>query len=208
VEGSDPVRRLCAAVTVHPPGPAGTNGAVPAARRAGPHERMAGAVRRACLAAGLDRLFLQDQWRRGGGDPAAPDGIVLVMAPGVHEYRVIGDLVRELRAVLWRRNRRADDDSRLRLRLAFHQGLTRLGERGFEGRAVTTVLDLCASERLGAALSASPGHDLALIISTPLLDDLVHLEPPGLRREGFRRVGVPVAGRPMSAWIRIPGNED
>ncbi|WP_147268892.1 hypothetical protein [Sphaerisporangium album] len=185
---SDPVRRLCAAVRAQGPS---------RARAADPHRWLLDVVREACAAADLDRLFLQEQWS-GAGNP----GLVLVMPPGVHEARVIDDLTRELR-------RAARRSAAWRLRLAFHQGITRLGPDGFEGRAVTAVSGMCAVEKLDAELSADPRCDLALIISSPLFDEITQPEFPVLRQDRFRRVGVEVPGAksPMPAWIRLFGPE-
>ncbi|MEV6982654.1 hypothetical protein AB0M95_15520 [Sphaerisporangium sp. NPDC051017] len=186
---SDPVRRLCAAVRARWPS---------RARAADPHRLLLDVVREACAAAGLDGVFVQEQCH-GAGDPA---GVVLVMPPGVHEARVVEDLTRELR----RAARRPDAG---RLRVAFHQGITRLGRDGFEGRAVTAVCGMCAVETLDAELSADPRRDLALIISAPLFDEITHPGFPVLRQDRFRRVGVEVAGvkSPMPAWIRLFGPE-
>ncbi|MEV5408929.1 hypothetical protein AB0K60_08830 [Thermopolyspora sp. NPDC052614] len=204
MEVSDPVRRLCVAVAAdgpdrgrdrpaHPPAHRPTyRSAYRSARQQVSQvvRQVARAVEDASMAAGLDQATLQ----------ILPAGVLVVLNSGVNEARVVTDLTRELRNALWRRNQR-HADSRLRCRISYHQGLVRLTDEGFEGQAVTVAGDLCASAALRAALAEDPRHDLAMIISGRLLDDLAYPESDGLHRHHFRPVTVPTGGRSILAYI-------
>ncbi|WP_283137751.1 hypothetical protein [Rhizohabitans arisaemae] len=187
-DASASVRRLCVAVDVDDggPDPLGSGHSLPHL------------VARASSATGLDRLCMQQDAEAGGG-------LLLLLPPGVDEAKVIGDLLGELRAVLWRHNRHAGASGRIRLRLAFHQGLTRIGEVGFVGRAVDTVRRLCSCAELRRELIRHPDADLAAILSEQLFDDVIEHERHGLRRCSFRAVDVREDGCTRRAWIHVQG---
>ncbi|WP_182875443.1 hypothetical protein [Microbispora sp. H10670] len=182
MDDSDPVRRLCAVVEAE--GPVDP-----------PYSPIADVVESASTAAGLDQITLQ----------VLSSGLLLVLNAGVDEARVVSDLSRELRNALWRRNRRATGEHRLRCRISFHQGLVRLTDQGFEGQAVRVARDLCGSGDLRAALPVDAGHDLALILSARLLDELAYPESAGLHREQFRRVTATTQGRHVPAYVYAYG---
>ncbi|WP_327047490.1 hypothetical protein OG320_06235 [Microbispora sp. NBC_01189] len=182
MDGSDPVRRLCAVVEAE--GPVDH-----------PYSPVADVVESASAAAGVDQIALQ----------VLPSGLLLVLSSGVNEARVVSDLSRELRNALWRRNRRLSGAHRLRCRISFHQGLVRLTDEGFDGQAVRVARDLCGSDDLRAALLESAEHDLALILSARLLDELAYPESTGLHREQFRRVTATAQGRHVPAYVYAYG---
>ncbi|GAA4587603.1 hypothetical protein GCM10023194_37050 [Planotetraspora phitsanulokensis] len=193
----DPVRRLCVAVEADSSEgePEGEDAATSRTGDAHPSGPLVDLAERASMAAGLDQVAFQVQ----------PAGVLLVLNSGVNEPRVVVDLTRELHNGLWRRNRR-QAGTRLRCRVAFHQGLVRLTDEGFEGQAVTVVGDLCASEHLRAELGASPRSDLAMIISGQLLDELAYPESADLHRRQFRPVTVTLtAARSMPAYVYALG---
>ncbi|MER5971263.1 GTPase [Streptomyces sp. NPDC002055] len=61
---------------------------------------------------------------------------------------------------------------RLRLRIAVAEGLTRLGESGFGGRAVVAVRRACSGAWLESRLAARPDTDLVVVAAEPLAHDL------------------------------------
>ncbi|GII28058.1 hypothetical protein [Planotetraspora mira] len=187
MDGLDPVRRLCVAMGAETPAQGDASGP------------LVDLAEGASMAAGLDQVTFQ----------VLPAGILLVLNSGVNEPRVVADLTRELHNGLWRRNRRGAGTARLRCRIAFHQGLVRLTDEGFEGQAVTVVGDLCASEHLHAELGASPRSDLAMIISGQLLDELAYPESADLHRGQFRPVTVALTaampGRSLPAYVYALG---
>ena len=183
MDGSDPVRRLCAVVEGE--GPDGS-----------PYPRVADLVEIASAAAGVDQITLQ----------VLPSGVLVLLNSGVNEARVVSGLSRELHNTLWRRNRQVAAAQRIRCRISFHQGLVRLTGNGFEGHAVRVAGDLCGSDCLRVALAGSPQHDLALIITAQLLEELAYPESADLHRKQFRRVIATAQGRPVPAYVYAYGH--
>lgn len=197
---SDPVRRLCAAVAVHrrPAGP-------DADPRGNSYRRMVAAVQSACLAAGLDRLFLQEHHPAPGEERAATGAVLLMMPPGLNEARTITDLAHRLDDAVTAAAPPAAGP--LRVVIAFDQGITRLTEAGFEGRVVTAVHRLCTDERTGAALLGGPEHGTGVVVSAALLDDLAP-PPPGSDDRapaGFEPLSVDLPGQRIAAWLHPSG---
>lgn len=187
---SDPVRRLCAAVAAHGDADEPPDGEI--------GRWLVGTVRHVCLAAGLDRLFLQEQ---PPADPPEPATVLLVMPTGMNEARVITGLVARLDDAAARSA--AAGTRPFRLTVAFDQGITRLSESGlFEGRVVTAVRRLSTAEPVRAALADGPG--IAAVVAAPLLDDLAPPGPDG-GRAGFRPLTVDLPGQRLAAWLRPPG---
>lgn len=204
---SDPVRRLCAAVAVH------RRSAGPDADPRGlPFRRMVAAIRSACLAAGLDRLFLQAHHPVPDRRRAEAGAVLLVMPSGLNEGRAITDLVHRLDDAVT--EAAPDAPSPLRVVIAFDQGITRLSKAGFEGRVVTAVYRLCTEERTHAALDGGPEQGVGVVISAALLDDLAPPAPGPDDRgpAGFQQLSVDLPGQRIAAWshpsgrcFRIPG---
>ncbi|MEV7966864.1 hypothetical protein AB0O34_12900 [Sphaerisporangium sp. NPDC088356] len=202
---SGEVRRLCIALDVHDHGFWHDPGQREIRRRL--TEVIADASRQA----GLDRLYFAE-----GGAPLVPgtvmlrgeqgDGVVLLLPSGVHEARVIAGFAGELRIALRQRNRHLGKNAplRLRLRVAFHQGPTRVGDGGFTGRAVNMVRSLRDSDELRGALDEHPDADLAVAVSAPLFEDVIEHEHRDLRRHLFRQVTVRSKDVVTEAWISVP----
>ncbi|GII62552.1 hypothetical protein Skr01_26370 [Sphaerisporangium krabiense] len=188
-EPGGPVRRLCIALDAHGHGAAG--------------RPLVPIVEDASERAGLDRLYLAER-----GAPAGPrrsGGLLLLLPPGVDEARVIAGFVGELRLALRRHNDRPGEDARTRVRAAFHQGPTRVGEGGVVGRAVDTVCMMRDSDALKDALRRHPGSDLAVAISAQLFEDVIEHEQRDLRRHAFHPLTIKAQGAPAEAWISVPG---
>ncbi|MFC4590366.1 hypothetical protein [Sphaerisporangium corydalis] len=175
--------------------------------------RLAEVIAEAGREAGLDRLYAAEH-----GTPVQEgtatvmfrqeqrDGLLLLLPSGVSEARVIAGFVGELRVALRKHNRHlgADAAERLRLRVAFHQGPTWVGDGGFAGRAVTMVCRLRDSDELGAALARDPGADLAVIVSAQLFEDVIEHEYRDLRKHMFHHVRVRSSDVATDAWISVP----
>ncbi|OHV35889.1 hypothetical protein CC117_04580 [Parafrankia colletiae] len=165
----------------------------------------------ACGAAGVQRVHWVP-WPEGGE--------LGVFPPGIDEGRVVAAFTRELcRAVAQVNDAQVNDVRaggdrvggdrvgcgavRLRLRVALHQGITRCDEGGYSGRAVVKACQLLDAEVLRRELAASPGDDLAFIVSAELFDDVVGEDHADLRRSEFRQVTVPgpLAGPDLLAWV-------
>jgi len=163
-------------------------------------DAMATAVRRVtktfaevCTSMGLDRMLLNHH--------DTGDGQVGLLPVGIDEPRVVSSLVDGLTRALARLN--TAGRASVRLRLAFHEGVTTLTSDGFGGNAVTKVRQLAASEQLRAALDECPRASLAIMLSDPVFEDIGH---SGLPAEQFRRVEIADPRRTARtvAWIYVP----
>jgi hypothetical protein len=125
---------------------------------------MAGLVREACDRGALERAH----WLR----QEQGDGELALLPPGIDEARVIGALWREFRESLHRYNRHANAESRLRMRLAVHEGMTYIADNGFAGTAINTVCRLRDCHEAKDALSGTDG-DLILIASDRIYQDVI-----------------------------------
>jgi hypothetical protein len=94
----------------------------------------------------------------------------------------------------------------VRLRVAFHEGVTTLAADGFGGRAVTKVRELAGSPPLRAALAEHPRARLAVVLSDPVFEGVGHCDYPSLPADQFRPVEIADSGpAPAStAWIYVP----
>ncbi|QBI53615.1 hypothetical protein [Streptomonospora litoralis] len=153
----------------------------------------------ACERAGLDRAF----WAR----QEQGDGELALLPPGIDEAYTISGLVRELRVGLFHYNRHRSERSRMRLRLAAHEGITYLADSGYAGDAVVTVSRLCASAAVKDALAADARADLALIVSDRVYADVVSQNVFDLFSADFTEVAVsePAKGFAARAWVYLPG---
>jgi hypothetical protein len=148
----------------------------------------------ACGRAGLDRVY----WDR----QALPTSELALLPPGIDEPRSIAALVGAVRAVLDEVNDEAGP--RLRIRVVFHQGITRLVDERFTGRAVTTIGQLIQSPSIGAAWVRCPSADLVVIVSDELFPDLADHRIGRLDADDFDRVAADeTAGSEPRGWIYV-----
>jgi hypothetical protein len=190
------IRRLCIAFGLEPSD--GLDGDMLAVAE----QQLSTAFAGVCASLGLDRMLLN---RRTN------DGLQVGLLPvGIDEPRVVSSLVEGLSGTLATLNVQQATRACVRLRLAFHEGVTMLEAEGFSGNAVTRVRQLAESSQLRAALSQHPRGSLAVVISDPVFQDIGHPGYPSLPLERFQRVeiadprGTPCA----SAWIYVPGHGD
>lgn len=148
--------------------------------------------------------LLDTTWRAAGGVDRQPkgDGEVAVLHAGADHSAVLTDLATHLRAGL-----AALPGRPLRLRVAAHVGHVEPGANGFVGHAVVRTCRMVDSAALRAALAAHPAAQLALMISDPVLEDVVGRERHRLRTADFRPVDVrdPAKSFAARAWIQVPG---
>jgi hypothetical protein len=150
-------------------------------------------------AAGLDRTA----WHR----QAAGDG-ELALIPASEpdtETKVVDEFVRELAAVLFRRNYDKPAGDRFRLRLAMDHGLAQMASNGFAGQLIVAVSRLVDSRPLRQALAAAPEANLAVILSRRVYTDFVLGGHTRLRPTDFRQVWVSQKEYADQAWLRVPG---
>lgn len=121
-------------------------------------------------------------------------GQVGVLPVGIDEPRVVSSLVEGLI--------RATARLHVRLRLAFHEGVTTVAASGFGGNAVAKVRRLAESLPLRAALAEHPGVGLAVMLSASVFDDI----GPRLPADQFRQVEIADSGASSRdiAWIFVP----
>ncbi|MEU4235013.1 hypothetical protein AB0F17_63000 [Nonomuraea sp. NPDC026600] len=120
------------------------------------------------------------------------DGELALLPPGIDEARVIPTLIRELGSGLHARNRRLSEDARLRVRIAFHQGIIEDAGCGYAGDAVVTVSRFCDAPAVKAALRAAPEAFLAVVMSPGIYQDVVlRRDLYELRANDFRRITEP-----------------
>lgn len=172
------IRRLCVAYGVESPDGCGSDEKIAAERRG------IQAFTGVCASLGLSRMLLD---RHSAGQ-------VGVLPVGIDEPRVVSSLVEGLI--------RATAGLNVRLRLAFHEGVTTFAADGFRGNAIATVRRLAESPPLRAALAEHPGADLAVMLSPPVFEGI----GPGLPADQFRQVEIagPGASPWDVAWIFVP----
>jgi hypothetical protein len=186
------IRRLCVAFGIE------SSGEHDGAAQAPAGQRVADAITGVCTALGLDRMLLN----RPG-----PDGEQVGLLPvGIDEPRVVSSLVEGLHSALAELNRPQQGGHPVRLRVAFHEGVTTLAADGFGGRAVTKVRELAGSPHLRAALDEHPRASLAVVLSDPVFEGVGHSGHPSLPADQFQPVEIADSGpAPAStAWIYVP----
>jgi hypothetical protein len=113
----------------------------------------------------MDRVY----WDRA----ALATAELALLPPGVDEPRVMAAFLHAVRAILDEVNRDTCDGGRqIRLRLAFHQGITSVAGERFTGQAVATIGQLIDSPSVDGALARHPSADLAVIVSDALFRDV------------------------------------
>lgn len=148
--------------------------------------------------AGLDR----PRWRRqAGGDGELA---VLPLDPDNVEPRLIDDFTRKLAVVLREHNAGARS---LRLRVAYHTGLTCVADNGYAGEGPVVVSRLLDADPLKNALRTVPAADLGLIISATLFRTWVERGHTDLPATAFRQVRVVKKEFDQPAWIHLPGQD-
>jgi hypothetical protein len=159
---------------------------------------MAVTLRHAYARAGLDRSRLPIQPRG--------DGELALLPSDIDEPTVIADLIHGHHDALQHTNRHLQQQSRLRLRLAIHQGLAWRGQTGFLGEAVVTVCRLVDSAELRQALTTRPRADLAVIVSHDIYHSVIeHNFPHGIPAAAFTPITIHIPDKNFHhrAWIQV-----
>lgn len=183
------VRRMCVAFDLERYG-TGTDAAQIEKQRV-----MAGLARETAGRGALERA----QWIR----QEQGDGELALLPPGIDEARVISALWREFREGLYRYNRQADAASRLRVRVAVHEGMTYVAGSGFAGTAIDTVCRLRDCREAKDALSGTAG-DLMLIVSDRIFHDVIRgFDIFGLPASGFTETAIDLPDKDFQATAYI-----
>lgn len=152
--------------------------------------------------AGIDR----SAWRRQPNG----DGEVAVLPADVDETALLGGFLQALDAHLRRYNAHRSAEARIRVRIAFHQGLIFVDSRnGFAGDAVNIAARLVDAPPLKAAFREFPAANVACVVSEGIYQDVVAGGYDGIRRDRFRRVEVSLPEKDFTAyaWIQIVGED-
>jgi hypothetical protein len=132
------------------------------------------------------------------------DALLIVVGPDVPKPRLVSDLVRELDIALRRFNSRRLPQTRMRLRVALHNGEVLFDRDGLAGEAVVALMRLLDADDLRQALTAAPG-DLAVIVSDRMHHDAVVQGHRDINPADYREVRVSFKEFSQPAWIRVPG---
>ena len=157
-------------------------------------ERVSAALLDACGSAGLDRVLVSAQH--------TDDTEVVLLPVGIDEPRVIAALA----GIHPAQHLGQGGGTRVRLRMAVHEGITILTPDGFTGQALVRVTRLAGAQPLRAALAADPDADLMVMLSDQVFEDLVQFGHAWLSRDRFRRAGltIPANGNHDAGWIYVP----
>jgi hypothetical protein len=136
------------------------------------------------------------------------DGGLLRFPAGIDEAATMAGLIRELRTELVAVNRDLVPDARVRLRLAFHVGLSQDARLGLAGEAPVSVSRLVNSSALRARLSEAVDASLVVIIPDALFQDLVVHRLRGLDPDEWDPTRVTDRAKKFdcAAWMTTPGS--
>lgn len=157
--------------------------------------RVSALVADMCDSAGIGELPVYRQ--------PAGSGEVILLPVGIDEPRVVTLIVTWLARSLSEANT-GRDGPRVRLRIAMHEGITKLVAGVFEGPAVRHVRRLVKAGPLRAALASQPGANVAVLLSDRIHADLGGFDeclPP----EEFTEVEVgDSSARAEIGWLLVP----
>jgi class 3 adenylate cyclase len=131
------------------------------------------------------------------------DGVYVLIPPAVPKPILATILVDALERLA-----REQDEvrgRRLRLRLALHAGEVTIDDHGSSGSDVDLAFALADAEIVRAALRASDGGHLVVVLSDPFFRATARHRYPGLDPAEFAPVQIPTKQGPVSAWLRTPG---
>jgi hypothetical protein len=190
------IRRLCVAFGIEPPDSSGSD------EMTGVEQQVTSAFAEVCTSLGLDRMLLN---RRDAGEEQ-----VGLLPVGIDEPRVVSSLIEGFSCALAEFNNAKAGGTPVRVRLAFHEGITTLSADGFSGNAVAKVRRLAGSPHLRAALQERPHASLAVLLSDPVFEDIGRFGYSSLPPDQFQQVEIADSRRePCNiAWIYVPGESD
>jgi hypothetical protein len=185
------------------------------------------AIRRLCIAVGADQVgelidTADQRWAPGGEgvledvrNSAALDralwycqpkggGELALLPPGIDEGYIIAHFLHAAERALQRHNRDRGQDSFVRLRVAFHEGITELSDSGYSGPAVKLISGMLNAHEFCDFLTARPSAELAIIASQQVFEDVIMGSSDYMHASEFVQVQLAnVNEGPVSAWIRV-----
>jgi class 3 adenylate cyclase len=157
-----------------------------AAEQARAQEDLEHALIRAAAGAGLDRK----RWYR---QPRG-DGELAVLPEGVDGLSLVSDFPRKLAAIIAKVNQAGSTGPRLRVRIAIHHGAVTPGRFGPIGAAPIVISRLVDAEIVRQQLRQRSNHDVALIVSGTVYDEVIQSRLHDLHPESFRRTIIRAKG--------------
>lgn len=131
------------------------------------------------------------------------DGIRLVIPASISPSELLDPFVPTLTYLLREHRRAADEQVRLRLRVAVHMGLVHHDGHGFAGRTLVHAARLLDAEPVRKALAAAPLADLVLVVSETIYDAIV-AQGYGLDPDTYTQVLICEKETTAPAWIHLP----
>jgi predicted ATPase len=132
------------------------------------------------------------------------DGLLVVLPQTTSAAALASTFVDSTRACLYRHNRMSSESAKIRLRVALHAGEVTSDDHGIVGSSIVHVSRLLDSGPVRQAV-ASPGAELALIVSDHLYQDVLRHAPGSVVPTDFHQVQVCVKETRRPAWVRVPG---
>lgn len=152
-----------------------------------------------CAAAGLGEHDYAIQQQGDGGLALLPTG------GEIDEPRLIGTFMRTIAEQLEDANRFRSQDSRLRLRIALHEGVVFVADHGYVGDAIVAAFRMCDAAPVRRALADSPEADYVLVASDPLYQDVLRHGLHGVPGDAFVKHALSVKSFSADAWIYLAG---
>jgi class 3 adenylate cyclase len=131
------------------------------------------------------------------------DGALIMIPPEIPARSLISPLAAQLRNQLRSHNRIVTEPARMQLRAAVHIGPVYCDDHGCAGEDVNFLCRMLDSQPLRRAL-ASPGTDLALIVSDLFYETVIRRHPSLTDPAVFQRVKAVVKGTRVHGWLHAP----
>jgi hypothetical protein len=134
------------------------------------------------------------------------DGLIMLVPADISPVRLPGDLIRALVEGLAEKATIYNEEHRLRLRVALHQGLVQRDGRGLSGQALIEACRLIDADLLRSVLAGARRSQLALIVSDRFFGSVIAPGHRSLDRASYLPVSVDLKKFPgYPAWVHVPG---
>ncbi len=155
----------------------------------------------ACARAGLSPGEYETQPQGDGGLALLPTG------GKVDEPRLLAGFLRAVTAELGGVNGLRDAGSRIRLRMALHEGVVYRADHGYVGDAVVEAFRMCDAGPVRDALRRNPAADLVLVAADRLYQDVLRHGHHGIPGDSFVRHLLRVKLFEAHGWLFVPGGD-
>lgn len=140
--------------------------------------------------------------------PQGDGGLALLPTGGkVDEPRLIASFLRAVTAELGGVNGPRDAGSRIRLRMALHEGVVYRADHGYVGDAVVESFRMCDAGPVRDALRRNPAADLVLVAADRLYQDVLRHGHHGIPGDSFVRHLLRVKLFEAHGWLWVPGGD-